>query len=94
MKLIDADKLKKEIEYYIMKVGWNKFYNEALKWCIDFIDNEPPIEPERTAKVVPAAQEMLANTDIIVTTSCELCERSVTLRDKYCPNCGARLEWE
>lgn len=46
MRLIDGDTLKEELEYYIAKVGCSDPHNEALKWCIKFIDNKPTIEPE------------------------------------------------
>ena len=48
---------------------------------------------ERTAKVVPMVKEILGGTETITITSCELCKRDVTMWDRFCPNCGARLEW-
>lgn len=43
---IDADALKEEIEYYIREAGWGEVHNEALKWCLEFIDSQPTIEPK------------------------------------------------
>ena len=48
---------------------------------------------ERTAKVVPMVKEILGGTETITITSCELCKRDVTMWDRFCPNCGAKLEW-
>ena len=46
MKRIDGDALKEEIDYYIREAGWGETHNEALRWCLEFIDNQPTIEPE------------------------------------------------
>ena len=48
MRAIDGDALKEEIDYYIRESGWGETYNEneALRWCLEFIDNQPTIEPE------------------------------------------------
>ena len=46
MRKIDAYALKEEIDYYIREAGWGETRNEALRWCLEFIDNQPTIEPE------------------------------------------------
>ena len=46
MRKIDADALKEEIDYYIREAGWGETRNEALRWCLEFIDNQSTIEPE------------------------------------------------
>ena len=61
--------------------------------CIEAIVEVPPAKPEeRTAKVVPMEKEILGGTETITITSCELCKRDVTMWDRFCPNCGAKLE--
>ncbi len=47
MRLIDADDLKEELEYYIAEAGWSDAHNEALKWCMELIDNKPTIKTEQ-----------------------------------------------
>jgi hypothetical protein len=45
-RLIDADKLKETIDYYISEAGWSDEINKALSWVKDeFIDSEETIIP-------------------------------------------------
>lgn len=46
-RAIDADALKEEIDYYIREAGWGETHNETLRWCLEFINNQHTIEPER-----------------------------------------------
>lgn len=44
--LIDADKLKETLDYYISEAGWSDEINKALSWVKDeFIDSEQAIIP-------------------------------------------------
>lgn len=47
MRAIDADALIEEIQHYIDEAGWSIGHNEALRWCIEFIEHAHTIEPER-----------------------------------------------
>ena len=45
-RLIDADKLKETLDYYISEAGWSDEINKALSWVKDeFIDSEQAIIP-------------------------------------------------
>ena len=45
-RLIDADKLKETLDYYIREAGWNDEINKALSWVKDeFIDSEQSVIP-------------------------------------------------
>ena len=42
--LIDADKLKETLDYYISEAGWSDEINKALSWVKDeFIDSEQAV---------------------------------------------------
>lgn len=44
--LIDADKLKETLDYYISEAGWSDEINKALSWVKDeFIDSEQAVIP-------------------------------------------------
>lgn len=42
-RLIDANKLKETLDYYIAEAGWGPGVNEVLGWVKEFIDSEPTI---------------------------------------------------
>ena len=45
-RLIEADKLKETLDYYIREAGWSDEINKALSWVKDeFIDSEQAIIP-------------------------------------------------
>ena len=45
-RLIDANKLKDTLDYYIREAGWGDEINKALGWVKDeFIDSEPTVIP-------------------------------------------------
>lgn len=45
-RLIDADKLKETLDYYISEAGWSDEINKALSWVKDeFIDSEQAVIP-------------------------------------------------
>lgn len=44
-RLIEADRLKEELDYYIREAGWSDDHNEALTWCKEFIDHAETIIP-------------------------------------------------
>ena len=46
MRSIDGDMLKEEIDYYIREAGWDEAHNEALRWCLEFIDNQTTINTD------------------------------------------------
>lgn len=58
----------------------------GLDTAYDIIEDLPSAEPERTAKVF--------GEDGDYWHVCADCDRSVDESWKYCPYCGARLEWE
>lgn len=90
MRLIDAD----TIEYThaiarCMDDGHN--WNEL---CVtkDEIDDIPTAEPERTAKVMSI---VLTSNPPQHVLKCGNCGGSIDKTYwRYCPHCGARLEWE
>ena len=42
-RLIDANALKEQIDYYIKEAGWSEHDNRVLGWCKEFIDNAPTV---------------------------------------------------
>ena len=43
-RLIDAERFKETLEYYIREAGWGISINQALRWVVDdFIDAEPTV---------------------------------------------------
>ena len=45
-RLIEADKLKETLDYYIREAGWSDEINKALSWVKnEFIDSEQAIIP-------------------------------------------------
>ena len=90
MRKIDADALKEEIDYYIREAGWGETRNEALRWCLEFIDNQPTIEPERKkGKWIKEDRGHVEYTGV-----CSECGFAWIWYDtreyfKFCPNCGS-----
>jgi hypothetical protein len=78
MRAIDGDALKEEIGYYIREAGWGETRNETLRWCLEFIDNQPTIESERKKGKW-------------IDDHCSECGCYVYHGDvrNFCPNCGS-----
>lgn len=53
MRLIDAEALKEEIDYYIREANWGDEANKVLNWCKEFIDNAPTVESNEDLKTKP-----------------------------------------
>lgn len=87
MKIIDADALIKEIQYYIDEAGWSIAHNEALNWCIEFIEHSPTVEERKTGKWVYGSS---------VTVKCNQCGFYIpdweAHSSRFCRNCGAKME--
>ena len=92
MRKIDADALKEEIDYYIREAGWGETRNEALRWCLEFIDNQPTIEPERKkGKWIKTGQSFIFP-EKFRNYSCSECGYDVDkTKFNFCPNCGAYI---
>ena len=99
MRAIDADALKEEIDYYIREAGWGETHNEALRWCLEFIDNQPAIEPQRKTGEWQVTDAYPHN------VYCSECHKKFaqthwavwedgSLPRNYCPNCGADMRGE
>jgi hypothetical protein len=60
------------------------------------IDGIPSAEPERTAKVEKIHMEYASegDFDIYECGDCGNCGETVMRGDKFCHECGAKLEWE
>ena len=50
-RLIDANALKEQIDYYIKEAGWSEHDNRVLGWCKEFIDNAPTVEISGLPKI-------------------------------------------
>lgn len=49
---------------------------------------------ERTAKITTVEKPIEGSVRTISVMACENCDSVVSIFDKYCSGCGARLEWE
>ena len=61
------------------------------------IDDIPSAEPERTAKVVNQYRDYLPYARFMADElrgNCENCGETVWNGEKFCHECGSRLEWE
>ena len=67
-------------------------YNEAWEDCISLIEERLQFLPsaERKAKVIDSKQFYKG----VEYGTCSACGAPVVESDKYCSQCGARLEWE
>ena len=85
MRAIDGDALKEEIDYYIREAGWGETRNETLRWCLEFIDNQPIIEPERKKGKWKYIGFMVVE--------CSECNTQLHGLEcaNFCPNCGADM---
>ena len=94
-RAIDADALKEEIDYYIREAGWGETHNETLRWCLEFINNQHTIEPERKKGKWIEQDDCWDG----VYYECSVCKEPFTLIDgtpsdnlyNFCPNCGADM---
>ena len=50
--------------------------------------------PNKTAKVTTVEKPIEGSARTISVMACENCENVVSIFDKYCSGCGARLEWK
>lgn len=102
MKIIDADALIEEIQYYIDEAGWSIAHNEALNWCIEFIEHSPTVEERKTGRWEDVHIDV-ANDDkgrsyrFYSCTACGVTSIPAMLGMKkkwlhFCPNCGAKME--
>lgn len=98
MRIIDADKLKDDIDYYIKEAEWGEEANKHLEWCKEFIDSQPTID----AKPVIRGRWKIWDEDYGDTFECSECGEVFYLVDgtpkenhyNRCPNCGALLDGE
>lgn len=86
MRLIDADAI-------VFTHAIARSIDDGHNWnelCVtkDEIEDMPSVEPERTAKV-----EWYPHLTKLADGHCE-CGEDVRDDWKYCPTCGARLEWK
>ena len=96
-RLIDANALKEQIDYYIKEAGWSEHDNRVLGWCKEFIDNAPTVDAiVNTIEVRPQGEWYYS---IDKGWECNQCHEIVkdmpTCMRKalynFCPNCGAEL---
>lgn len=105
MRLIDGDALKEEIDYYIREAGWGETQNEALRWCLEFVDNQPTIEPERKNGKWTEKHHAYSDEESVIeewqSCRCSECGRYDTRpymyyfsEPNYCSWCGAKMKGE
>ena len=70
----------------------NDFFHDSMSLAIAMAKNIPSAEPERTAKITL----LTPNSKGYWSTNgrCQGCGFLLERKHTYCPNCGARLEWE
>lgn len=92
MRLIDADKLKKEV--LDLSNCYNGFSDTYDKACIiGVIDEQPTISP-KTGRWIEPEMEGCWSYDKKAYAECSICGMKEFLGwgKAYCPNCGARME--
>ena len=95
-RLIDANALKEQIDYYIKEAGWSEHDNRVLGWCKEFIDNAPTVEARPQGEWINSGVDISGHR----LNRCSICNGvyqmsyvgdSIT-RWNYCPNCGADMK--
>ena len=93
MRLIDADKLKKDV--LDLQDCYNGFSDTYDKACIiGVIDEQPTIEPERKkGRWIKGGEQpyFRKHFDIVV---CSKCNKRGEHRWNFCPYCGADMRGE
>lgn len=82
MRLIDADAL-------IDSLGVN---DDEDVYCRSVIADAPTIEPERTGKWITVNNGKWNVLDVLKCSACGEIDNRMYRTDRYCPNCGARME--
>lgn len=95
MRAIDADELIEDIQYYIDEAGWSIGHNEALRWCIEFIEHAPNIKPDRkTGKWERHYSRPNVYADLY--WHCSECgykndDQYANIYHNFCPACGSDM---
>lgn len=95
MRLIDADKLKKDV--LNLQDCYNGFSDTYDKACIiGVIDEQPTIEPERKKGKWLHKSKQLAVLNTAWWYECSICGYHAFngMRTDFCPNCGAEMRGE
>ena len=99
-RLIDANALKEQIDYYIKEAGWSEHDNRVLGWCKEFIDNAPTISVDMGVDSGDSTVYTRPQGDCISREAINLeiekryCSKHCVLpsEEPYCPdNCPARF---
>ena len=81
MRLIDADELEPDADYY-----------DGDFWAVSMsqIQDAPTIEPRKTGKWIKHIDDLFPTESTI---ECNVChhEQPLTIDDNYCPNCGLKM---
>lgn len=93
MKIINADavlaKIDKEREYLVAR-GQLGAEHILVKYCRDFIEDAPPVEPPK-GEWIKGGKDATGQyfQDEFV---CNKCFAVVTDKSNFCPNCGAKMD--
>lgn len=91
MRLIDADKLRKDIQFVLDTLGEPTKY--GLRQAMSIIDKTPTVEAERHGHWVKENEE----DTFFCVYKCSLCGGEVLSEAylfKYCPYCGCAIKME
>lgn len=86
MRLIDADALKRELEFWVL----SGFYRHIL---LEHIDNAPTVERPK-GKWIKEDKPWGGFGDSVLVNTCSECGESFVYHGnnpKYCPECGADM---
>lgn len=94
MRLIDADKLRKDvIDLPNAYNGFSDTYDKAM--IVDIVDEQPTVDAEPIRH-----GHWIDGNDSIIVGTCSVCGWSVFIGETnisgmpYCPNCGAKMDEE
>lgn len=94
MRLIDADKLRKDIQFVLDTLGEPTKY--GLRQAMSIIDKTPTVDTERHGHWICILEEKMGDfSKFAHLFKCSYCHTpflGMSDRYHYCPNCGAKME--
>lgn len=93
MRLIDADKLRKDVlDLPNCYNGFSDTYDKAM--IVDLVDEQPTVEAEPTRHGHWIFNPKDAIEMMFTLPKCSQCGAESSDAGNYCPNCGAKMDEE